>query len=484
MSGAGRRIVVVALLVIVAALALGLRRGLVVAFFPDGASGADPALTPAPADAPSPPAVDRVRVVLVDGLGAATADALPELSRVCATGVDLRIDIGFPTVSLPVQHALWTGRTQSQSGVMYRVAGIDAAPADALPARVPGSIAVAESHRDIVHSFGFGDAQPPLDDASIETPGSVWRREGFAVAAERAVSSDSPLVFVHVLRVDEAGHASGAASSAYREAAASADALLGPIVAADPGARWFLLADHGHRPGGGHGGAEPEIRVVRACVVGPGIGVEDRRSDPPVHLVDLHRAIADGVGVGIAPGSLGRPLAFAAEHPDPDATLPRPSTPAVVAAFALVLAAIVAVARSVGTRVGAWPWWVPVAYVGVVSVHGAITLSNPVVYPPLGGAVLLAAAPGAVVLAVSALPGLRRDGLGRTLVAQLVPAALLVAAALSLVGVFGRVLGLHARPPLVPIWTAHASVGFSLLTVGAVAFALVVAVSGRAKTFR
>ena len=45
------------------------------------------------------------------------AERMPTLSRHCATGIDTAVDVGFPTVSLPVQHALWTGRTQQQSGV-------------------------------------------------------------------------------------------------------------------------------------------------------------------------------------------------------------------------------------------------------------------------------------------------------------------------------------------------------------------------------
>ena len=57
---------------------------------------------------------EHVRVILLDGLSSAVAGALPSLSGICASGQDLRVDVGFPTVSLPVQHALWTGLTQQQ----------------------------------------------------------------------------------------------------------------------------------------------------------------------------------------------------------------------------------------------------------------------------------------------------------------------------------------------------------------------------------
>jgi hypothetical protein len=476
---ARRRWLVVGLLVIAAALGLALRRGLVLSFFPDGAPGHAPSLTQAPPGTPLSPPAERVRVVLVDGLGAELADALPEMSRLCATGLDVRVDNGFPTVSLPVQHVLWTGRAQMTSGVMYRIPRLTAPPVDALPLRIAGSVAVAESHREIVHSFGFTRAEPPIDADDIEAHGSVWREQGFAIEAGSAVMSDAPLVFVHVLRVDEAGHAAGASSIAYREAALWADALLGVLHAADPRARWFLLSDHGHRDRGGHGGSEPEIRIVRGCMLGPGIAADDRRGDDPVHLVDLHREITDALGVGPAPGAIGRPLSFALAHPDPGATLPRPRTWETVVAWGFVGVALVLVAASVGRRVAAWPWWIAVALGSVIAIHGVPSLSQPVVYPPLGGAVLLAAAPGAIVLAVVALASIRRDGLARTLVAQLAPAALLLLAALTACGALGVVLGLNAGPPLVPRFTALASVGFSVVVLGAAVVALVVAVSAR-----
>src|SRR5688572_30125848 len=303
-----RRWVVAALLVVLALLSLALRRELVLAFFPDGAGAPPPPLEPAPADAPTRRPAPAVRVLLIDGLTASVADGLPELSRLCARGLDVRVDNGFPTVSLPVQHVLWTGRTQAQGGIMYRIPGLADPPADALPLRVPGSIAVAESHPEIIHSFGFTQAEPALDDPEVAPEASSWRTQRFVPAALLAVASPAPLVFVHVLRVDEAGHAFGGESTMYREAATWADDLVPRLTAVAPAdALWFVLADHGHLPRGGHGGAEPEIRVVRACVFGPGVAPEDRSEEPPVHLVDLHREIADAVGVGPTATSVGRP---------------------------------------------------------------------------------------------------------------------------------------------------------------------------------
>src|SRR5688572_7973319 len=57
---------------------------------------------PSGANAPAWPAAARVRVVLLDGLRRDVAQTLPNLSSMCA--IDLTMDSGFPTVSLPVQH--------------------------------------------------------------------------------------------------------------------------------------------------------------------------------------------------------------------------------------------------------------------------------------------------------------------------------------------------------------------------------------------
>lgn len=467
-----RWVVVLGLCVLVVA-AMGLRRRFVLSLFADGPPGAAPKLTPASAEAPGLPKSARVRVLLLDGLGAAPADTMPGLGSLCADGIDLRVDTGFPTVSLPVQHVLWTGRTQAQSGVWYRIPRLPQPPADALPQRVPGSVAVAQSHPDIVRSFGFDRV---LDGGEAGEPeGSAWRREGFMAAAIEAVAGSAPLVFVHVLAIDEAGHAQGGASAAYEAAVDEADEQLARLreaagsEAAGSEPTWIVLADHGHRPGGGHGGAEPEIRVVRACVVGPGIAAADHRDGPPIHLVDLHRGLAEALGVAPGADAAGRPLAFALEHPDPDATLPRPSPERWLAAGLLLLAGLWTTARCAGLRLRAWPLWLGLAYASLVLIEGQPTLSHPMVYAPYGRDVLLAASPGAALLAIAAVLGLRREGLAPTVLAQgALPLALMLAS-LTLCG-----WPLHA-PPLLPGWTAHGSVACCLVALGAASLAIAIA---------
>nr|WP_276599827.1 alkaline phosphatase family protein [Nannocystis sp. SCPEA4] len=397
----------------------------------------------------------HVRVVLLDGLGAAAASGLPALSEVCAAGQELRVDVGFPTVSLPVQAALWTGRTQQQSGLQYRATQLEAPPAGASPAQVADSVALAESHPEIVRSFGFASTRP--DPSRDPEDPEVWRAE-FPEHAIAAVASTSRLVHVHVLRVDEAGHASGAASPAYAEAVRGADELLGRMRAVGPAdALWVVLADHGHRPAGGHGGEEPEIRVVRACVAGPGIAPST--SIASIHLVDLARALADALGAKLPSDARGRAWTDALADAAPGATLPHPGPLRVAIAAVLVVLALVLGVRS--DRSGGWrvlPWALLLALAGVAVMHGWPTLSDPPVFAPRGLQLWLACVPAAVLALGLGLAG-------QPARAQLVPALGLLAAALVLCRApevwLLPALGLgEAGPPLMPRWSATVSVLF------------------------
>lgn len=437
------------------------RRATIRSFFKDGVPGAAPALSQPPAQAAGLEVVARTRVVLIDGQGLSFVP--PTLKRLCAEGLDLVVDNGFPTVSLPVQHVLWTGQTQSQSGLLYRIAALPTPPAGALPLAVADAVAVAESHNEIVRSFGFATVHAPVGAKAVSEADKLWRAGGFAAAAKAAVASPARLAFVHVLRVDEAGHAEGARSSLYAEAVQTADELLNDLVLVDPdcqNTRWLVLSDHGHRAAGGHADAERSIRFVRACFFGA--GVTRWRAVHPVHLVDLHRALADGLGV--ATSSAGRPLPFALANPDINATLPSASLPAWLLALVLVLLSAWITWRCAAGVLFAYPFWFVLAYACVVTMRGPITLSNPVVYPPLGLSGVTAFWPALLLLCGQALFVFSRISTGRAAFALLlVPTATLAAVAV-LCRALPVWLGIENPPPLLPWWSAHTAVFASVMS--------------------
>lgn len=442
-------------------------------FFVDGVGGGAAALPAPPGhQAPGLDRAARVRIVILDGLGRDTAATLPALSALCGRGLELIVDSGFPTVSLPVQHVLFTGLTQQQSGVAYRIEGLVPPLADSIPAQIPRSTAVVESHLEIARSFGFAHvapSQPPPRDGP-------WRQTGFAAAAVQAARSDAPLVLVHVLRIDEAGHRHGAGSPEYRAAAQSADALLGQLFEADSGkdTLWFVLSDHGHLPRGGHADAEPSVRLTRGCMVAAGapaprLSALAGRPPARVHLVDVARALAEATGTRLRPGALGRPLPAALAAPADGATLPHPS------AGRWLLAGLVLLAGAgLGARAGGPPLWLPLSYLAVALWHGVPTLSCRIVYPPLGLDTVKAALPGAALLLVLIAQRTRafRSGVPRCVLGQLALPLSAALAALILCGGAQRLLGLTREPPLVPYVSGHAGVLLSLLSLGALAGAL------------
>ncbi|MEM6995823.1 MAG: hypothetical protein AAF721_35260, partial [Myxococcota bacterium] len=447
------------------------RRAIVLSWFAP-AHAQDFALAEGP---PTGPAAAHVRIILIDGLGQADADATPSLQRMCEKGRGLTVDVGFPTVSLPVQHVLWTGLTQQQSGVVFSNRRLSPPPAFAMPARVD-SIAVAESHGEIVRSFGFGQVHAPPDSEQDE----AWAAEGFATAAELALRGDQRLAFVHILRVDEAGHAHGRDSSEYRAAATSAGALVEAWLpdTVPAGDVWLVLADHGHHDAGGHGGAAPSIRRVRVCVrTGPPLSVPET---PAVPLIDVAATIAAWLQTPLPVLADGDSLYQVQPDPVPGGTLPRPMPAAAMLALCVWIAGL-----WFGHRRGhgrwARPWWALVAYGGVLLLHGLPTLSQGLVFPAYGAATLLAAAPGGILAAVSARIAYARHPSIPAIASALLcaPLALWVAVLLAS-GTLAAPWTHVAGPAVMPYLSAHASVLASILQVGVLGVAVGIAAAHRA----
>jgi hypothetical protein len=470
------RLALLALALLGLALAAGVaRRHFIRSWFRDAPPGPPPVLSqPVPGQGAGLSPVGQVRVVLLDGLSYDYAGLLIGLNMFCAGGLDLTVDVGFPTVSLPVQSVLWTGLTQQQSGLVYRIAPLPTPPPGTVTRSVPGSLAVSEDQLFIARSFGF-EVESPAGGA---TP--AWLSSGFERAAVAAVAGPAPLVFVHTLRIDKTGHKWGSGWEGYRVAAQVADSQLKRMLgAAPPGPdrRWLVLSDHGHRHKGGHGGAEPEVRLVRACLVGGGLPAEAPVPGETIHLVDLARALRDSLGLPPAPGNVGRPLAFARAHPDVDATLPAAGWAQTAAALLLALGGL---ALGLGRR-PQWPqarnlplWLIP-AYLGLVGFRWTPTLSNPAVYPPWGSDLLFVSAPGLVLLAMLLMAYVRwePDRLPELIRGQLAFPAGAAAACLAACDGFPALFSSQAPPPqLLPLWNSHGSVLLAWLAAAALLSAL------------
>ena len=395
--------------------------------------------------------VPHTRVLLIDGLATAVAKTLPNWNALCNAGARLNIDVGFPTVSLPVEIALWTGLTQQQTGIVANRA-FDP-PIKGIPSQVPGSVAIAENHGYIVRALGFARTEPaaepgkPMKDANEEAYDAQW-----LTLALEAVRSPSPLVFVHILRVDVAGHKGGLGVD-YAIAARDADGLLDKLVQADPSARWFVLSDHGHIEGGGHGGEERAVRHVEGCIGGPGISPA---KSGLVHIVDVSRAIADSVGVTLAPESHGRPYSvMMATSLGEDQSVPALSIGRGMIAIFILVRGLGAVTWGVRHW---WiaPWWFVVACGLFLGIRGLPTLSTPMIYKPEGRDMWLVWAPTLVLAIAATYVGMRRTTIARVIAGQLgLPIAAMIAT-LTAAGAWSAAVGAEVAP-VVPIFSALAS---------------------------
>lgn len=431
-----------------------------------------PVSDPAPLPAGSGPglAPARTRVILIDGLTREVAKTLPAWTAVCQRGVTLTVDVGFPTVSLPVEVALWTGMTQQQTGIVFRDSRPLVPPlATSIPAQVPGSIAIAEHHGWIVRSLGFHQTEPAADPAkpAKDADAEAWKTQ-WEARALAAVTSPAPLAFVHVLRVDSAGHKHGI-DEEYRRVAAEADVILGKLVAADPGARWFVLSDHGHVAPGGHGGEELHVRQVEGCIAGPGIVAGS--TGALVHAVDIARALADSTGTKLDAHSRGRPYQAALATPlERDQAVP----PMALGSGAAAIFVLVAGMALVTWGVRRWwlaPWWFVTACASLVLVRGEPTLSMRMIYAPEGRDMWLVWLPSLVIAAIATLFGLRKTTVSRVVVAQMALPLAAAAAAITATGAWPAVLG-DPIAPVVPRYTAYLSPLLLMVAHGAAAVAL------------
>ncbi len=473
-------IVVIAILGAIAWIVPERRRVLIRAITTYDAEPTDPAPLPGGSGPPLARSA-HTRVVLIDGLTKQIASTLPRWTALCKTGTTLDIDVGFPTVSLPVEVSLWTGLTQQQTGVVFRSNRPLEPPLDkkGIPAQIAGSHAVAEYYGYIVRSLGFAIAEPAMDPQAHgkDLAPEEWKTQWQARALD-AVKSPSPLVFVHLLRVDTTGHKHGIGVE-YLKAATEADAIVGSLIDADPSARWFLLSDHGHIPTGGHGGEERDVRHVQGCIAGGGVPVAVAG---PVHIVDVARAIADSVGATLDPASRGRPLVAAVASPlAPDQGVP----PMGLGAGAIAIFILVAGLALSSWGVRKWylaPWWFVMAGALLIAIRGLPSLSTPMIYKPEGRDMYLAWLPALAVAMASTAVGVYRTPIARVVVAQLALPFAAVAAAVTAAGAWNALVG-DPTAPVVPYVTAWMSPLLLVAAHGAAVVALAVLATSVHRSF-
>ncbi|MGW7428247.1 alkaline phosphatase family protein [Streptomyces sp. NPDC054861] len=147
--------------------------------------------------------------------------------------------------------------------------------------------------------------------------GGVNDADTTATAVSKLTTTDADATFVHLDEVDGAGHSHGTEHQAYRDALNVADGQIGRIldaVTSRPGYAdedWQIIvtADHGHKPGGNHGGNTPGERQTFVIAKGTGFTPGSVRHD--VKITDIAPTVLAHFGIAADPAWQldGRPIA-------------------------------------------------------------------------------------------------------------------------------------------------------------------------------
>ena len=266
--------------------------------------------------------------------------AAPTLERLWRGGAILPVWMTPPTDSGPGWSALLTGTGHEQNNVWWNeFVGHRLARTPDLLTRIwaanPQARTYAAASWDaLVDPGGPGPVIQQRPDQQVGGQHEIFHApdttDGVA-AADRRVTAHATWVlnhegpdaaFVYIGGVDEAGHDHGAASPHYREATSTADEHVRRLVKAvseryeQLGEEWLIAVttDHGHKPEGGHGDDEVDVRRSFLVLhrVGPD-GADDWARDAvagrgPLHAEQVTPLLLDLLGVRVGSWDPAHPV--------------------------------------------------------------------------------------------------------------------------------------------------------------------------------
>lgn len=265
------------------------------------------------------PLSERVVFCLVDGLREDTSRTMAPLNALRKRGADWTLTASPPTFSIPLSHVIVTGAPQLTIGMLTNNGARLVGPGFY---RTFGTLYTAAQQAGLRAGNVVTWPSPyPLEDI-LDAPNTLPGAPGAADddglvprVLEVLAAPDAPqFLWVHFDIVDRAGHAAGAASADYRDAAARTGERIGQIAAAMDWSRETLIvsADHGHLDRGGHGGSEPEVVTVPCVLVGAGIQPGTRGAG---RQIDLASTVAWLLGTPIPTHNQGWPIVEALDVP-------------------------------------------------------------------------------------------------------------------------------------------------------------------------
>ncbi|MFE9044990.1 alkaline phosphatase family protein [Streptomyces sp. NPDC007818] len=251
---------------------------------------------------------------LVIGIDGATFDAfakarMPHVKKLMANGMTatgyLYADPMAPTSSGPGWSTIATGAWPDRHKVVdnaFTGARFDLHPDYAT------RLENADPSLDTLVVGTWGPIRDTVFGPAVDTRlGGVSDADTTATAVSRLRNTDADAVFVHLDEVDGAGHSYGTGHQAYLDALYAADTRVGRLLGAvrarttyaDENWQVIVTADHGHTPGGGHGGNTPDERRTFVIAKGAGFAPGSVRHD--VKVTDIAPTVLTHFGVAADP---------------------------------------------------------------------------------------------------------------------------------------------------------------------------------------
>lgn len=260
------------------------------------------------------PLVERVVLVVIDGLRLDASQEMVNLNRLRGQGVDLVARVGQPSLSYPSWTVISTGAWQEISGVTTNwyegEVKVDTifrqAQRRGLRTAVVGDDGWLQLFGPWVERLVTFEGVSEEEYRDFEAIYALDDR--ILKGALEALAEEPHLLLIHFEGPDNLGHGFGGASPEYRADVQRVDDYLGELLAAIDLETTALIvtADHGQIDTGGHGGWESVVTRVALVMVGRGIAPGGQGVE--VNQTDIAPTVAVLLGTAIPTHNQGRAL--------------------------------------------------------------------------------------------------------------------------------------------------------------------------------
>jgi hypothetical protein len=260
------------------------------------------------------PLVERVVLVVIDGLRLDASQEMVNLNRLRGQGVDLVARVGQPSLSYPSWTVISTGAWQEISGVTTNwyegEVEVDTIFREAqrrgLRTAVVGDDGWLQLFGPWVERVVTFEGVSEEEYRDLEAIYALDDR--ILKGALEALAEEPHLLLIHFEGPDNLGHGFGGASPEYRADVQRVDDHLGELLAAIDleSTALIVTADHGQIDTGGHGGWESVVTRVPLVMVGRGIAPGGQGVE--VNQTDIAPTVAVLLGTAIPTHNQGRAL--------------------------------------------------------------------------------------------------------------------------------------------------------------------------------